>query len=69
MDKIEIEYPELLTHVNKGEGSTYLDVIRAYYELKMMESQRLYSRIIMILTSVNIFLVGLIGFLTIFKPF
>ncbi len=65
--KIHKEYPELTTR-NSGQETPFLEIVKAYYELKAIESQRFHNRIIIILTVVNLILVGIVGYLTWIKP-
>ncbi|GEM_PF-6219158 len=67
-ERIEWEYPELMTTMSKQDSIYSIDVVRAYYELKMMESQKSNNKIMIVLTALNVVLVGIIGYLTVFRP-
>lgn len=64
LNKIWREYPEIMT---REKGTTFQEKVLAYHQLKDIESRKLHDKIMIILTCINIFLVGLIGYLTLFK--
>jgi len=63
---IEAEHPEL-TVAHKGYVSPLFEQIKAFYEIKMIESQKTYNRAIIFLTIIVIILTILNLYLTFFK--
>jgi hypothetical protein len=63
---IETEHPEL-TVAHKGYVQPLFEQIKAFYEIKMIESQKIYNRTIIFLTIIVTLLTILNLYLTFFK--
>lgn len=62
--KIHEEYPEMTLRSVSGNNPTTSEMIKMYYELKMMESLKLRDTITKIIMLLNIIVVALLGYLT-----
>lgn len=66
--KIHEEYPELMLQNVSGNSSlSEPQIIKMYYELKYMESQKFRDTITKIIMLLNIFVVVLLGYVTYLK--
>ncbi len=64
--KMRKEYPELMLPRNSGITMTP-ELIKMYYELKMMESLKLRDTVTKVIMLLNIVVVALLGYLTYLK--
>lgn len=65
--KIGKEYPELVVYP-VDQTIPIRDIVKAYHEIKAIESQKLYNKVIVILTIINLILVATVGYLSYIHP-